>query len=297
MLPEPIPDDRPARPAVRWLGGKTRLLPSVLPLLAPPSGRYFEPFCGGAAAYLALAPRLSRPALVSDANAALVSCYRALAEDPEGVADLAAHMVSRHTRDRFLRARELLNRRRGAADAGHWPHRVTLAATVLYLSRASYGGVWRENMRGEYNVPPRADRPPPLDRENLLRVAALLARAEVRASDFRCALALAGEGDLAYLDPPYPPGRPGGFSSYLAGGFGARDHEDLRDAALAAARRGCRVVVSIADCAVSRSLWGPAAEAAGGEVRELEAPRAVGARHRAARTARELVIVLPGAAP
>jgi DNA adenine methylase len=298
------------RPVVSWLGGKTRLLRRLLPLLEPPEGRYLEPFCGGAAAYLALSGRLARPALVSDANPTLVECYRALAADPDRVARGAEELLSRHrdapTQDARRRHYELqraaLNRwsadlrapRPRVASPGS-PWRARLAALVLYLSKACYGGVWRENRSGGFNVPPRADRVARLDEGNLRAAAAALARAEVARLDFRDALSRAGAGDLALLDPPYPPGRPGGFSQYLADGFGPQDHEDLRDAAAAAARRGCRVVVTIADCAVSRALWEPAALSLGGRVSELEAPRSIGARHRAARTAGEIVVELPGA--
>jgi site-specific DNA-adenine methylase len=177
-----------------------------------------------------------------------------------------------------------------SSSAPNW----RLAATVLYLSRASYGGVWRENKAGEYNVPPRADRVPPIDRANLLAAGAAFSRAELRACDFRDALALAGDGDLAYLDPPYPPGRTGAFSTYLAGGFGEPEHRALAAAARGAVYRGCRVVLSTSDCPLSRELWGSPARPGPcvTEVLELAGPRSVGARVAGAVTARELLVIM-----
>src|SRR5438552_3740598 len=53
----PAPQVTPASPVVKWVGGKTRLLHQLLARIPEHFGRYYEPFCGGAALFFRLAPR------------------------------------------------------------------------------------------------------------------------------------------------------------------------------------------------------------------------------------------------
>ena len=73
-----LPARRPsesAGPIIKWVGGKSKLLPELLERLPPRYGRYIEPFAGGAAMFFRLAPRA---AILSDMNADLIATYRAL---------------------------------------------------------------------------------------------------------------------------------------------------------------------------------------------------------------------------
>src|SRR5687768_3650385 len=78
---------RPAiNPVVKWAGGKQWLAPAARHLL--PQGfaaRYYEPFFGGGAFFFAVEPAL---ATLSDRNEALMSTYRTLRNDTEGVIQL-----------------------------------------------------------------------------------------------------------------------------------------------------------------------------------------------------------------
>jgi len=45
---------RAEKPFVRWVGGKSRLLPRIMPFVPDPIENYFEPFLGGGAVFFGL---------------------------------------------------------------------------------------------------------------------------------------------------------------------------------------------------------------------------------------------------
>ena len=74
--------DVTAAPIVKWVGGKTKLLPELLARMPESFGRYYEPFAGGAALFFRLVPRR---AVLADSNADLIGLYRAIVGDVDGV--------------------------------------------------------------------------------------------------------------------------------------------------------------------------------------------------------------------
>ena len=61
------------KPVLKWAVGKTQLLKYIREMLPPAWNRYFEPFLGGGALLLDLAPQ---GATVNDINPELVTMYR-----------------------------------------------------------------------------------------------------------------------------------------------------------------------------------------------------------------------------
>src|SRR3954470_16557366 len=71
-----------AAPIVKWVGGKTRLLPELLARMPRQYDGYFEPFAGGAALFFRVAPRR---AVLADSNADLIGLYTAVATNVDAV--------------------------------------------------------------------------------------------------------------------------------------------------------------------------------------------------------------------
>jgi DNA adenine methylase len=88
------------KPILRWPGGKSRLLPMILPRIAP-HVCYCEPFAGGLAVLLAK-PR-SHVEVINDCNGDLVSLYRSLQYHlPELLREIDCMFASRKVLKDFI---------------------------------------------------------------------------------------------------------------------------------------------------------------------------------------------------
>jgi DNA adenine methylase len=177
--------------------------------------------------------------------------YRALAHDADGVIRHLRRYRDQHSQEHYYATRARWN-----ADRAAWePAR--RAATFIYLNKTCFNGVWRVNRAGEFNVPfGRYTDPPICVPPALLAAQQALARAELRAGDYRGTVRDAERGDLVYLDPPYHPvSATASFTSYTAGAFGADDQRGLAEVARELVARGCHVVLSNSDTPFIRDLY------------------------------------------
>lgn len=223
-----------AQPVVKWAGGK-QWLAVAAPLLTPPrwTGRYCEPFVGGGAFFFALKP--SR-ATLSDRNSELITAYRALRNDPEGVIRLLSRYP--YEADFYYRLRARTPRSPRA-----------IAARLLYLNRACWNGLYRVNKRGKFNTPfGRFANPTICDQNRIFAAAKLLSRARLCVADFEVVASKARAGDFVYFDPPYVTGHTNnGFLKYNSRLFSWLDQERLAQCAVRLATAGVNVLVSNAD--------------------------------------------------
>lgn len=237
-----------ASPIVKWVGGKTKLLAELVARVPSHYVRYFEPFVGGGALFFRLQPTL---AMLSDANAELIECYRQVQGDVEGVLCAAQVHEALHTESHFYAMRSKWNEERDTLSPA------VRAATFLYLNKTCYNGLWRENRRGEFNVPAGRYAHPTIANPEVLRAAAQALRgARLSAAPFDRVLDEARSSDFVYFDPPYDPvGTTADFTSYTALGFGPADQERLASAFRALAGRGCAVMLSNSDTPFVRRLY------------------------------------------
>lgn len=222
------------RPIVKWAGGK-QWLAAAAKSLAPLEwkGRYFEPFAGGAAFFFSLAPDR---AVLADSNSELIRTYAALKHDADRIIDLLDSYSYEKKLYYYLRDRRPRS-----------PHRA--AARFIFLNRTCWNGLYRVNLRGEFNTPFGNFRNPTiLDEDRILAGVAQLKRAVLRVGDFEKTLRYARRGDFAYCDPPYITGHQNnGFLKYNAHLFSWDDQERLAALALRLKLRNVNVLISNAD--------------------------------------------------
>jgi DNA adenine methylase len=242
-LPDPV-----ASPVIKWVGGKTKLLPELLARLPERFERYYEPFAGGAALFFRVAPER---AVLADSNHDLIGLYTCLTRDVAGVIKKLEHHRAAHSEAHYYATRTRWNDRELAWSTAD------RAATFIYLNKTCFNGLWRVNRAGAFNVPIGRYVDPPICVPDTLRAAsAVLKRATIARADYRDAVKDARRGDFLYFDPPYDPVTPtANFTSYTADAFGPDQQRELADTARALVARGCRVMLSNSDTPFIRSLY------------------------------------------
>lgn len=282
-----------ARPFLKWAGGKRQLLPVLRTYYPRQISAYHEPFLGSGAVFfdLRIAGRLAGvPVWLSDENPDLVGCYLRVRDSADAVIAALEALAAEHAeggsafyyavRDgRFNPARAAWATRGGHAE----DYSVDLAATLLYLNRTGYNGLFRLNRTGGYNVPAgRYVRPRIVQAERLRAVSSVLAAPEVsiRCAPFQTAAAQARRGAFVYFDPPYAPlGRTANFRHYTARGFSEEDQARLQELAVALAARGVHVLLSNSSAESIERLYSQApAASAGLRLRRVPARRAINTR-------------------
>ncbi len=277
-----------AYPFLKWVGGKTQLLPHLLDLFPRKARTYYEPFLGGGAVFFALAARNRfERAVLSDHNRELVDAYRVVRGFPDDLARLLCDIEAEYEAD----PKGTYQKWRSpppdlAAKLVKRP--ISRAARLIFLNKAGFNGLYRVNRKGAFNVPwGKRPRVRTFDTENLQACASTLDRwASLQQGDFSAVTADAGAEDLVYFDPPYAPKTAtASFTSYTGGGFSIDDQRRLAVAFRDLVARGCYVVASNADLPVVRDLY------AGFEHHTVPARRSINRKGDGRGPVDELVIV------
>lgn len=224
------------RSPLKWAGGKYRILNRVLAAL-PPGSRLVEPFLGSGAVFL----NSQYPSyLLADLNADLIDFFKELSKGGEEFIGLCQSYFTSATNSPnfFYAQREAFN------HSAPGPKR---AALFLYLNRHAYNGLMRYNTSGFFNTPfGRYARPYFPDRE-LRAMLNKFKGADVTFAkqSFEHSFAALRPGDVVYCDPPYlAMSQTSKFTSYTSKGFDAAAQAALAQAACAAQKKGCPVVIS-----------------------------------------------------
>jgi DNA adenine methylase len=234
---------------VKWAGGKSRLVSSILERLPATIETYHEPFVGGGAVFFALASQQRfRHAVLCDVNAELVDVYRGVKGDVKSVVALLSEYRTRHSLETYYETRQI--------D----PNTLSLterAARLIYLNKTGYNGLYRVNRSGQFNVPfGRYKNPAICDEERLRAAARALKGVTIRVSDFETTCEQAKPGDAVYFDPPYVPlSKTASFTAYHSDVFGPDEHRRLASTFKRLSRHRVAAVLSNSDTEFTRELY------------------------------------------
>ncbi|MCL5946883.1 MAG: DNA adenine methylase, partial [Chloroflexi bacterium] len=235
----------PARPILKWAGGKQQMLDHLLAHVPAHFNTYIEPFFGGGALFFALRPRR---AIIADSNPELINLYRVVASNVEAL--IAALAPLPLDEDSFYRIRDLNVEQLDP---------VARAARTIYLNRTCFNGLYRVNRKGQFNTPyGRYTNPTVCDPVNLRAASVVLAAAEIILADYKDVLHNRPQpGDFVFLDPPYlPVAEYSDFKRYTKEQFREQDHRELAIEVRRLHELGCHVLLTNSNHPLVQDLYG-----------------------------------------
>lgn len=260
MTPNLVASD-PARPFLKWVGGKSQLIKELdthLPerLKEGKHKTYIEPFIGGGALFFHVARNYQiERFILADTNRDLILAYKTI-QGKVGrliaiLHDLQTKFLKLDQQKReafYYKVRAKFNSEKAdfSLDANHWLRRTS---QLIFLNKTCFNGLYRVNSDGLFNASfGKYANPKICDPDNLIEVSFVLRKALILNCDFEETLKLIDEDSFVYIDPPYRPlSQTANFTSYSPDTFTAHDQERLAQFCRNVNDAGAQVLISSAD--------------------------------------------------
>lgn len=210
---------------IKWAGGKNQLIEQLTPLFPKKIDRYFEPFVGSGAVFFHIIQTYHpKEVFLSDMNEELIITYKVIQKNVELlIKKLKVHKLEfqKNQKEYFYLIRKLDSKTLSDEER---------AARFIFLNRTCFNGLYRENSKGEFNVPIGSYKNPDVVQEDRIRLAnKLLKNVKIEKMSFEKTLPQIKKGDFVYLDPPYHPLHATSFTKYSKNDFSEKDQIKLRE--------------------------------------------------------------------
>ena len=250
-----FPDIRNAKPFVKWVGGKSQLIPALVSRLPRcldhSTTTYIEPFVGGGAFFFWLVShgQKFKKAILNDANPALIDAYRVIRDTPEKLIDVLKSFKDEYMSLKNEDERKVYYYAKRAAFNSGTISQIEQTAHLIFLNRTCFNGLYRVNSKGFFNVPHgRYANPLICDPDTIHADSKALADVEIRCGDFSAVLEASDENSFIYFDPPYRPlSETSSFCSYCEGGFDDNEQYRLAECCRKLDAKGARWFLSNSD--------------------------------------------------
>jgi DNA adenine methylase len=234
---------------LKWAGGKLQLIEQFENLFPHNFRNYYEPFVGSGAVFFYVKSKLKpNKVILSDTNEELINCFVVVRDNPYELVELLLNHRKRHSKEYFYAVRSTQPNRLDS---------VNKAARFIYLNKTCFNGLYRVNSKGQFNVPfGDYDNPSIFDKNTLFQASQLLQDVHLQVSTFEKVLDFAGKDDFVYFDPPYIPlSKTSSFTRYSKSDFTMKDQKQLSEVFETLDSRGCFVMLSNSDHALTRELY------------------------------------------
>ena len=238
------------KPFLKWVGGKTQIINSILDKIPREMENYHEPFLGGGSVLLGVLSlreqgilTIAQNIYAYDINETLIHVYKNIQNNKNELFEYITKYITTYdgltgvninrkptTEDEALSSKESYYYWIRAKYNTMNKTEVECSALFLFLNKTCFRGMYREGPTG-YNVPYGHYKKTPnmISRVELDTISSLIQDVTFVHCDFRNALCTVNTGDFVYLDPPYAPENTSSFVNYTADGFDLKSHYDLFD--------------------------------------------------------------------
>ncbi len=236
------------KPFLKWVGGKTQILKSIISKIPDDMDNYHEIFLGGGSVLFAVLSLKKQNKITIrgklyayDINYALIQVYNDIKYNKDKLYSYIDKYINEYNSiegDNVNRNPETIEDAITSKESYYYWLRkryntldkksIERSALFMIINKTCFRGMYREGPNG-YNVPYGHYKKTPtiIIKNELDTISELIQDVEFIHSDFTNSIQKVSDGDFVYLDPPYAPETSTSFVGYVAGGFTIEQHESL----------------------------------------------------------------------
>lgn len=238
------------KPFLKWVGGKTQIIETIVGNFPVEMENYHEIFLGGGSVLLACLSlknegliNIKKKIYAYDLNKSLIYLYKNIKEKPKTFINTIAKIINEFcviTGETINRKPKNIEEAKTSQESYYYWIRTKFnelnedeqtsmlgSAYFLFLNKTCFRGVYRVGPNG-FNVPyGHYNNPSVIDSDNIKQISALIKDVEFIHLSFENSILNVKKGDMVYLDPPYVPLNATSFVGYTSDGFDLKLHKKL----------------------------------------------------------------------
>jgi DNA adenine methylase len=264
------------KPFLKWVGGKTQILDTVLSEFPTNINNYHEPFLGGGSVLLGLLSyikenkiTISGKIYASDINQNIIALYKNIQSNPEEFIKEIKSIIKEYSECNNSEVNRAPKNKEEAISSQesyyYWIRSqfnalkdkttINASAMLVFMNKTCFRGVYREGPKG-FNVPfGNYKNPSIIDEDHIREVSKLIKDVIFTTQSFQDSLIKVEKGDFVYLDPPYAPESDTSFVGYTADGFNIEEHKKLFEISKDMTENGIKWLMSNADVSLVKNMF------------------------------------------
>ncbi len=235
------------KPFLKWVGGKTQIINTIINEYPTEMENYHDIFLGGGSTLFALLSYVKNDKIkvknniyAYDINKDLINVYKNIQSNPlliwKKIKIYIKEYLECDIEGSVNRKPKNLKEAKSSRESYYYWIRsnynitdddIIKSSMFIFLNKTGFRGLYRTSSNG-YNVPyGHYSNPSIIDKETILNISDLIKDVIFKVKGFEKSILKIEKGDFAYLDPPYAPESSKSFVGYNADGFKIEQHEKL----------------------------------------------------------------------
>lgn len=239
------------KPFLKWVGGKTQIIDTLLNYFPREIKDYHEIFLGGGSVLLALLQhpdiKVSGKIYAYDLNEPLIYVYKNIQCNYKELYSTLEYIMNEYSSiedlngtgdsDVYRNPSSIEEAKKSKESYYYWIRKeynnmndktsLLCSAYFIFLNKTCFRGMYRVGPKG-FNIPFGNYKSPEIATfEHLRDVSKLIKDVVFKCADYSISIKNIKEGDTVYMDPPYAPENEKSFVGYTEKGFNLKEHTKL----------------------------------------------------------------------